>query len=127
MSADNASEKDPTPEAGPPECSYEDFMKLDLRVAEVLAAEAHPNADKLLKLRIGVGATEKQICAGVRADYAPETLVGKRLIVVNNLAPRKIRGEVSEGMLLAATDQSTGALTLLTTDDPAFPSGSGVR
>jgi len=108
-------------------CTYDDFSKLELRVAEVVAAEDHPNADKLLKLRVRVGETEKQICAGIRAWYQAADLVGRRLVVVNNLEPRKLRGEVSEGMLLAAQDAASGRLTLVTTDDSSFPSGATVR
>ena len=108
-------------------CSFEDFMKLDLRVAEVIAAEDHPNADKLLKLRLRVGEDEKQICAGMKAWYRPEEMVGKRLVIVNNLEPRKLRGEVSEGMLLAAEDEASGNPTLVTVEASDFPSGGKVR
>lgn len=84
--------------------TYDDFAKIDLRVATILAAEPHPNADRLLKLQIDLGFEKRQICAGVRAYVADiESLVGQQIIVVANLAPRKIRGEESNGMLLAAT------------------------
>lgn len=83
--------------------TYDDFVKLDLRVATVLEAEAHPNADRLLKLQVDLGSEKRQICAGVKAYYDPADLVGKQIIVVANLAPRKIRGEESNGMLLAAS------------------------
>ncbi len=82
---------------------YEDFAKIDLRVATITHAEAHPNADRLLKLQIDLGGEQRQICAGVKAFYDPENLVGMQIIVVANLAPRKIRGEESNGMLLAAS------------------------
>lgn len=82
---------------------YDDFAKIDLRVATITAAEAHPNADRLLKLQIDLGSEQRQICAGVKAYYEPEALVGRQIIVVANLAPRKIRGEESNGMLLAAS------------------------
>lgn len=92
------------PEPKPP-ITFEDFAKVDLRVARVMAAEPHPNADKLLKLQVDDGSgTPRQICAGIRANYAPESLVGKSIIIVANLAPRVIRGEESRGMLLAASD-----------------------
>jgi methionyl-tRNA synthetase len=87
-----------------PEITYEDFAKLDLRVAKVLAAREHPNADKLLLLQIQVGDQEKQIVAGIRGHYTPESLVGRQIIVLNNLAPAMLRGEESNGMLLAASD-----------------------
>jgi tRNA-binding protein len=86
---------------------YDDFAKLELRVATVLECTAHPNADKLLVLQIDLGGEKRQICAGLRQHYAPEQLVGKQIVVVANLAPRQMRGEVSQGMLLAATDPNT--------------------
>jgi methionyl-tRNA synthetase len=86
---------------------YDDFAKLELRVATVLECKAHPNADKLLVLQIDLGGEKRQICAGLRQHYAPEQLVGKQIVVVANLAPRQMRGEVSQGMLLAATDPNT--------------------
>lgn len=87
-----------------PEITYDDFAKLDLRAATVLEAEAHPNADRLLKLQIDLGFEKRQICAGLRQFVDdPQSLVGRQIIVVANLAPRKIRGEASNGMLLAAS------------------------
>lgn len=89
--------------------AFEDFAKVDLRVARVVAAEAHPNADKLLKLQVDDGSgTPRQICAGIRAQYSPEDLVGRLIVIVANLAPRTIRGEESRGMLLAASDAQKG-------------------
>lgn len=88
--------------------AFDDFIKLDLRVATVTAAEPHPNADRLLKLQLDLGDLgERQICAGVRQFYDPEKLVGRQIVVVANLAPRKIRGEESNGMLLAASHMET--------------------
>src|SRR5689334_81840 len=88
---------------------YDDFAKLDLRVATVLECKPHSNADKLLVLQIELANGEKrQICAGLRKDYPPETLVGKQIVIVANLEPRTMRGEPSQGMLLAATDGATG-------------------
>lgn len=90
-----------------PEITFEDFARLDLRVARVVHAEPHPNADKLLKLQLDDGSgTPRQICAGIRANYTPESLVGRLIVIVANLAPRKIRGEESRGMLLAASDKA---------------------
>lgn len=87
-----------------PTIQIEDFAKIDLRVATILAAEPHPNADRLLKLQIDLGSEKRQICAGIRKYYAdPAALVGRQIIVVANLAPRAMRGEVSNGMLLAAS------------------------
>lgn len=88
-----------------PMIEFADFAKVDLRVARITHAEHHPNADKLLKLQVDDGSgTPRQICAGIRANYTPEQLLGKSIIIVANLAPRIIRGEESRGMLLAASD-----------------------
>lgn len=88
-----------------PPITFDEFAKVDLRVARVVACEPHPNADKLLKLQVDDGSgTPRQICAGIRAYYTPEQLVGKLIVIVANLAPRVIRGEESRGMLLAASD-----------------------
>src|SRR5260370_41956340 len=96
--------------------TYETFAKLELRVAKVLEARPHPNADKLLLLQIDVGDEQKQIIAGIRQHYTPEQLVGKLIVVVNNLAPAMVRGEVSNSMLLAATSGDKDIL--LVPDDP---------
>ena len=95
-----------------PEITFDDFAKLDLRVARVVRAEPHPNADKLLKLQLDDGSGRpRQICAGIRAQYTPEQLEGKLIVIVANLAPRQLRGEESRGMLLAASDADKGAET----------------
>ena len=112
-----------------PTITYDDFAKLDLRIATIIAAEPHPNADRLLKLQLDLGELGKrQICAGIRAHYQPEQLVGQQIIVIANLAPRKIRGEESNGMLLAASamegDQVQDVI-VLTPHRPA-PAGSTV-
>lgn len=88
-----------------PQITFEDFARVDLRVATITHAEPHPSADRLLKLQVDDGSgTPRQICAGIRAQYTPEALVGRQIIIVANLAPRTIRGEESRGMLLAASD-----------------------
>lgn len=88
-----------------PQITFDEFAKVDLRVARVLSCEAHPNADKLWKLRLDDGSgVPRQICAGIREHYTPEQLVGRLIVIVANLAPRVIRGEESRGMLLAASD-----------------------
>jgi methionyl-tRNA synthetase len=97
-----------------PTIQYDDFAKLDLRVATVLECKPHANADKLLVLQIDLGTEKRQICAGLRQHYQPEDLVGKQIVVVANLAPRQMRGEVSNGMLLAATDAVTGQVIVVT-------------
>jgi tRNA-binding protein len=92
-----------------PEVSFDDFVKLDLRVAKIVEAEPHPNADRLLRLQLDDGSgTPRQICAGIKDHYEPEDLVGKSIVIVANLAPRKIRGEESRGMLMAASDAPKG-------------------
>src|SRR5256886_12193380 len=102
--------------------NYDDFAKLDLRVATVVECKAHPNADKLLVLQIDLGTEKRQICAGLRQHYPPEQLIGKQIVVVANLAPRTMRGEVSQGMLLAATDPATGRVIVIS---PAEQVGAG--
>ncbi|MFG0243891.1 MAG: methionine--tRNA ligase subunit beta [Phycisphaerales bacterium JB054] len=93
-----------------PEISFEDFARIDLRVAKIVHAEPHPNADRLLKLQLDDGSgTPRQICAGIREFYQPDDLVGKSIVIVANLAPRKIRGEESRGMMLAASDAPKGS------------------
>ena len=83
--------------------SFDEFLKLDMRIATVLEAADHPNADKLLVLNIDIGGQQRQIIAGLKGHYSAESLVGKQVVVVANLAPRKMRGLESQGMLLAAT------------------------
>ncbi len=101
--------------------SIDEFRRLDLRVATITAAEAHPKADRLLVLQIDLGSENRQLVAGIRAHYDPATLVGKQIVVVANLEPAKLRGVESQGMLLAATD-GDGRLALVT---PEAPVGAG--
>ncbi len=103
--------------------SFDEFKKVDLRVAEIIEAKEHPNADKLVVLRIKVGTEEKQIVAGIKVFYGLEELNGKKIIIVNNLEPVTLRGEVSQGMLLAArSDNTLGVLTV----ERDIPSGATV-
>jgi methionyl-tRNA synthetase len=97
-----------------PTVTYDDFAKLDFRVARILEAEAVPKSKKLVKLQIDLGFEKRQIVAGILEYFKPETLVGRSIIVVANLAPAKLMGVESNGMLLAAKGGST--LTLLTAD-----------
>jgi len=106
----------PTPAAAEPQpkpqITFDEFARVDLRIARVIKAEFHPSADKLLKLQLDDGSgTPRQICAGIRAYYQPEDLVGKLIVIVANLAPRMLRGEESRGMLLAAGDAPKDAET----------------
>jgi len=100
-----------------------DFQRVELRVADILSAERIPKADKLLRLRIRIGAEERQIVAGIATQYDPETLPGSQIVVIANLQPSVIRGVESQGMLLAATGED-GAPILIR---PEKPVSSGVR
>ncbi|MBQ7535937.1 MAG: methionine--tRNA ligase [Stomatobaculum sp.] len=105
---------------------FEAFEKCEFRVCEVLACEAVPKSKKLLKFRLKCGASEIQIMSGIRKFYPePEKLVGKRVMAIVNLAPRKIAGEESQGMLLSALD-ATGKLCLMTTMDETIAAGAEV-
>jgi tRNA-binding protein len=103
--------------------SLADFQQIDLRIATVKSAELHPNADRLLVLKVDVGGEERQIVAGIRASYEPTSLVGKQIIVVANLEPAQLRGLESQGMLLAARD---GDRFVVLTPDAPVASGSKV-
>jgi methionyl-tRNA synthetase len=105
------------PERAPdkPQITYDDFAKVDLRAGTVVAAAKHPKADRLLVLTVDVGeASPRTIVAGIASKYAPEDLVGRQVVVVVNLAPAKLRGVESQGMLLAAGGQDV--LALVTVD-----------
>jgi len=115
--------------AGKPKITYDDFAKLDLRVAKILDAEPVAGSDKLLKLKIRVGTEERQLVAGIAQHYAPDEILGKKIIIIANLEPRKIRGVESQGMLLAAGKEENGKLVglcLATVDDAEFPDGSAL-
>jgi len=90
--------------------TYEEFKKMDLRVARILEAERVPGATKILKLKIDIGTEQRQMVAGVAETYTPEELVGKSLIVICNLKPAVIRGIESQAMLLAAITPDNKAL-----------------
>lgn len=98
-----------------PEITIDEFMNVDLRVATVTACEAIPKADKLLKLQVDLGYEQRQVVSGIAKSYKPEELVGKKVIVVANLKPVKLRGELSQGMILAG--EKDGYLTLATVDE----------
>jgi methionyl-tRNA synthetase len=119
-----AAAKPPAPKEEPPTIDYEDFQRVELRTAEVVAAEKVPGADRLLKLKVRLGTEERQIVAGIAQHYQPAELVGKMIIVVANLKPARIRGLESQGMLLAAQKGKT--LTLLTVDQAGVTSGREV-
>ena len=97
-----------------PQIAIDDFVKVDLRVAQVIVAERIPKADKLLRLEVDLGYEKRQILAGIAMWYTPEELIGRRIVVIANLAPRKMRGLESHGMLLAASNGEDGKPILAT-------------
>ncbi|MHB9023330.1 MAG: methionine--tRNA ligase [Armatimonadota bacterium] len=106
--------------------NIEEFARVQLKVGTVIAAEQHPNADKLLKITVDLGEAEpRQVVAGIAKVYTPESLVGRQIVVVSNLQPAKLRGEVSQGMLLAA-DMGEDGMSLLM-PDARVPNGSKVK
>ena len=108
------------------EITIEDFMKLDLRIAKITQAEPVEEADKLLRLELDLGSDKlKTVFAGMKKAYEAERLIGKLVVCVNNLKPRKMRFGISEGMILAAGNDSDG-IFILSPDDGASP-GMQVR
>lgn len=105
--------------------TIEDFAKLDLRVAKVLAAEKVEKSDKLLKLKLQVGNEERQVVSGIAKHYSPEEMVGKTVVLVYNLKPARLRGIESQGMILAAADDTDSQLSLITVDKD-MPAGTKV-
>ena len=89
----------------------------------IRAAEPHPNADRLLVLRVDLGSEERQIVAGIRSHYDAAALVGRQVVVVANLEPARLRGVESQGMVLAATDSERDRVVLLRPDEPVPPGG----
>lgn len=114
----------PTDVGGEVEITIDDFAKLDLRVGRVVAARKVERSEKLLALSVDLGGEERQVVAGIAQSYAPEELVGRTVVVVANLKPAKLRGELSCGMILAA--KGDGRHFIITTD-PSVPSGSRVK
>jgi methionyl-tRNA synthetase len=111
-----------------PTITYADFAKLDLRVATIVSAEVHPNADKLLKIKLDDGTPNgRQVCAGIKAWYDPATLVGRQVVIVANLEPRQLRGEISQGMILAASDLKEGVVQPASGETPAPKLGQEER
>ncbi|MEA2021908.1 MAG: methionine--tRNA ligase subunit beta, partial [Candidatus Caldatribacteriota bacterium] len=104
--------------------SYEDFQKLDLRIAKVISAEEVKGTDRLLKLNIKIGEEKRTIVAGIKEHYSAEEIIGKKIVVVYNLQPVKLRGIESNGMLLAAADNEG---VVLLTIDKDISEGSIIR
>lgn len=101
--------------------SIEDFSKIDLRIGKVLEAEAVEGADKLLKLKVDIGNETRQIFAGIKASFQPEQLIGKHVVIVANLAPRKMRFGESQGMMIVASGEEGGQLFIVSPEDGAKP------
>ena len=112
------------PEAKPL-ITLDDFKKVELKLAKVVSAERVPKSEKLLKIQVEIGAEKRQVVAGIAQHYKPEDLVGKLIVVVANLQPAKLMGQESQGMLLAATD-NTGRLAVLTVAD-SLESGASIK
>jgi methionyl-tRNA synthetase len=106
------------------EIGIDDFAKAELRVAQVIAAEPVKKADKLLKLQLDLGYEQRQVVSGIAKFYTPEELVGQKVICIVNLKPVKLRGELSQGMILAASKGDQ--LTLATVPD-SMPNGAIVK
>ena len=111
-----------------PQITIDDFVKIDLRVARVVVAERIPKADKLLRLEVDLGYERRQILSGIAQWYTPEELIGRRIAVIANLAPRKMRGLDSHGMLLAASDETDpNGKPILANFSDEIPLGSRIR
>lgn len=113
----------PQPASIPPEAriAFDDFIKVQMRIGKVLEASNHPNADKLIVLKVDLGTEQRQLCAGLRGHYEPADLLGRNIVVVTNLAPRKMRGVESDGMLLAASSPDRTRVILLTPEADIAP------
>jgi methionyl-tRNA synthetase len=109
--------------------SIDDFTKIDLRVAQIVVAERIPKADKLLRLEVDLGPDHprRQILSGIAEWYTPEELIGRRVAIIANLAPRKMRGLESHGMLLAASADDHTSKPILATFSDEVPLGSRIR
>ena len=107
------------------EITIEDFEKIDLRVVKVLECEPVKKAKKLLKLKVDLNGEERQVVSGIAAHYKPEELVGKYVVLVANLKPVTLRGELSQGMIIAAATDDDSVLNLVNPGE--LPTGSVVR
>jgi methionyl-tRNA synthetase len=110
--------------AVPEQIGIEDFMKVDLRAGRIVTAERVEKSEKLVKLKVDIGAELRQVVAGIGKSYTPEELVGKSIVIVANLKPAKLMGVESQGMLLAAT---SGDLLAVATFDRETKPGSRVK
>ncbi len=110
-----------------PQITIDDFAKVELRVAQVLVCERIPKADKLLRLEVDLGYEKRQILSGIAEWYTPEELIGRRIVVITNLAPRKMRGLESHGMLLAASTEGGKPHLATFADAESLPLGSRLK
>lgn len=122
----NEPEPQPTEPATPPQIDLARFQELDLRVAQIVAAEPIPGATRLLRLEVDLGSERRQLVAGIAEFFQPAQLVGRQIIVVANLKPVRLRGVESQGMLLAAGGRAPGEPLGLLTVDPPVPNGTRV-
>lgn len=106
-----------------PEIQYDDFAKLDLKVGRILSAEKVEKADKLLKLQVDLGHEKRTIVSGIAQHFVPGELIGRQVVIVANLAPRKLKGIESNGMILSAED-ANGKLHLINPEDLIDPGSS---
>ncbi|MDD5245912.1 MAG: methionine--tRNA ligase subunit beta [Candidatus Omnitrophica bacterium] len=102
----------------------EDFRKLELRVAEIIEVNDHPDADRLYLIKLDLGDRQKQVVAGIKACYSKEELIGRQVVVVDNLQPAVLRGQESQGMILAASDENG---IVLVSPDKKLKLGSVVK
>ena len=112
-------------EPAKPETTFEEFMKMDIRIGTILEAERVPKTDKLLKLLVSTGEEKRTIVSGIAAHYAPENIIGQQVTLLANLAPRKIKGIESKGMILMAEDE-TGKLVFVMPSE-SLRDGSAVK
>ncbi len=128
LRAAEAREAEKRASAYPPvadQIAYEDFAKLDIRTGTILAAERVPKTDKLLKLTVDIGIEKRTVVSGIAHQYRPEDLIGQRVLLLANLAPRKLRGVLSQGMILMAEDR-TGRLVFVQPADPEMDDGARI-
>ncbi|HEU4902472.1 MAG TPA: methionine--tRNA ligase subunit beta, partial [Flavisolibacter sp.] len=125
MSNEQTADTQPQPANVKAEIVYEDFDKLDLRIGTILTAEKVQKADKLLKLEVDLGFEKRTIVSGIAQHFTPEELLNKQVIVVANLAPRKMRGIESQGMILTA--EEPGGKLILVNPDSMAQNGANVK
>ena len=125
VSGNSIAQNSPSDDGAKQEIQYDDFAKLDLRIGTITAAEKVPKADKLLKLNVDMGHEQRTIVSGIAEHFAPEVLINKQVIVVANLAPRKMRGIESQGMILLA-EQPDGKL-IFVSPESGMANGATVR